>query len=199
MEALCPVGNKSSSNPKSLQRLVLTHIFRSWVSLRFISHSFWNHMCLTWPDDLRKTYLGSWVLNSLLVPSSLSLTVIPAKPLGCPAAETGLRLLTSYHQCHASVLLMWRKGTGTGHRLPSHNKWWNCACNLGEALEKKGFCSPFHVKVNGIVMALGILEKTFGKSSTAWHTPATQAKVSKIVAMVGTAAWLRDITLFNSW
>ena len=42
------------------------------------------------------------------------------------------------------------------------------------------------------------MEKAFAKSNTTWCTPMTLEKASKIVAIVGTAAWIGDITLFNS-
>ena len=38
-------------------------------------------------------------------------------------------------------------------------------------------------------VAKGILKKAFAESSTAWFTPRTVAKASKMVALLGTATW----------
>lgn len=46
----------------------------------------------------------------------------------------------------------------------------------------------------------GIVKKVFAKFSTSRHTARIMAKVPKMAAMLGTAAWMRgwDTTLFNS-
>lgn len=64
----------------------------------------------------------------------LSLADDPTKSAECPTSEASFYMLTLYHQYYRPILLMGK--TGTGFRLPSHDIWWDCAGNLGEALDR---------------------------------------------------------------
>ena len=80
--------------------------------------------------------------------------------------------------------------------LPSHDILEGCEVALG-----KVHCCPSHVKANWSCdsVARDILKRAFAKSSTAWCTPRTMAKVPKVGAMLGTATWMGGIILLVSW
>lgn len=107
-----------------------------------------------------------------------------------PAAKASSHMFTVYHQCIGPILLVWGK-IRTGHKLPSHDRWWGYAGNLGESLEKSIIVPLTWRQIALLTQWPGIFwKKSFAKAITAQGTPRIMAKVSKMVAMLGTAAWM---------
>lgn len=113
MEALYQVENASCPNPQNFYKILyLFHIFRGWIGLHFISHSFWDNEHLTWSNDSKRT-LGKSLGLKCFVGSLpiLPQADVPAEYNECPTTEAS-HMLAWYHQCW----LKWEKGTGTGYQ-----------------------------------------------------------------------------------
>ena len=80
-------------------------------------------------------------------PPTLSLVDVRTESAECPEAESSLHMITSFFQRNGSRLLTWRRRTGTGFRLPSHDALWGCAGNRVEALEEPTVAPRSEVKL----------------------------------------------------
>ena len=198
MEALHQVGNKSPPKPpKPYESLHLFHILRGCPLSIMASGTMYLSPNQMTPRSFT-VVPGTWI-SCGFIHIIVSLTDVPAKSAECPAAEASLYMSTLYCQCNGLILVIWERRTGTGLGLPSQDIWWGCAGSLGEVLEKSIVAPPTWRQIDLVAQWPGVdWKKVFAKSSTAWYTPRTMAKVSKMVAIWGTTAWMRDTTVFNA-
>lgn len=116
------------------------------------------------------------------------------------AAQASLyrTILLAYYQCNGLTLVLWGRRIGSGLRLPCYGICWGVQVVLGKRLKSPLLPLPHGDKLILWLSGQGDWEKAFAKSSIAWYTPRTVAKVSKKVATWGTIAWMGDTTLLNS-
>lgn len=85
---------------------------------------------------------------------------------------------------------MWGRRTGTDRWLPFMTYFGAVLLTLEKHL--KGQFLPLSCEANLSYnsTARGILKKALAKSSKAWYTSKTVIKVSKMVTILGTSAWM---------
>lgn len=200
MEVLCQVWNESPPKPPNpCKGLHFFHIFRGWIGFHLINHSFWDNPCLFSTKQFPKTlqqFLGLWFsVDSLPI---LSLINVPIESAKCPAAEVSLHVSTLYHQCNGPF--SWCEEEEQGQIFGYHPMIYFTAILVTTGKYSKGPFLPLCVEANWSCGSAprDMMTKVLAKSGTASYTCKTVVKVSKMVTMLDTAAWIRGTTLFHS-